>query len=323
MRQFCTYFDKRYLVRGLTLYRSLTAVEDIALWVLCLDDETRRALDQLKWPGIRAISIQDLERADEALAAVKRKRTPVEYYFTCTPSWISYVLQQSRGECDSLAYVDADLFFYDSTAQLDLEFASASILLTAHRFPPEIAHMEKFGNFNVSFLLFRNDSNADKALRRWRTQCLEWCHDRLEDGKFGDQKYLDDWPDAIPGVREVQHPGAGVAPWNWSRFEWKLTHNGTMIDGAPLIFFHFHDLRLFLDKFYDPGRFGIGAPPPSIRRWLYENYIAALRKTSDAISPFIGSFPLCAGLPRYSRIRYLARLTRRLLRGEPPLFLAD
>ena len=31
-----------------------------------------------------------------------------------------------------------------------------------------------------------------KALKWWRDRCLEWCYARIEDGKFGDQFYIED-----------------------------------------------------------------------------------------------------------------------------------
>ncbi len=37
----------------------------------------------------------------------------------------------------------------------------------------------------------RNDGELVRSW--WEERCLEWCYARFEDGKFGDQKYLDDW----------------------------------------------------------------------------------------------------------------------------------
>ena len=45
----------------------------------------------------------------------------------------------------------------------------------------------------LSVLTFKNDTNGMKALQWWRDRCIAWCYRRMEDGKMGDQKYLDDW----------------------------------------------------------------------------------------------------------------------------------
>ena len=53
----------------------------------------------------------------------------------------------------------------------------------------------------------------------WRKQCLEWCFYKLEDGKMGDQKYLDEWPDQYASCHIIENMGAGIAPWNYSQYE--------------------------------------------------------------------------------------------------------
>ena len=89
----------------------------------------------------------------------------------------------------------------------------------------------------------------------WRKVCLEWCYNRFEDGRFGDQKYLDDWPERFEGVHVLRHLGGGVAPWNMQQYCFE--YQGGKIIGTELktdrqfllVFYHFHSL-VFVTSFY-------------------------------------------------------------------------
>src|SRR5437588_187943 len=69
--------------------------------------------------------------------------------------------------------------------------------------------------------------------------------DRYEDGKLGDQKYLDDWPQRFDGVSVLEHVGGGVAPWNVTNYTVHERGGRPWVDDVPVIFFHFHSLDLF------------------------------------------------------------------------------
>ena len=101
------------------------------------------------------------------------------------------------------------------------------------------------GIYNVQFLPFRRDERGLEALRWWRDRCLEWCYFRYEDGKLGDQKYLDDWPTRFEGVHVLEHPGGGLAPWNVENYDLARANGSVTVDGRPLIFHHYHSLRLY------------------------------------------------------------------------------
>ena len=118
--------------------------------------------------------------------------------------------------------MDADLFFFADPQPILDEVGDDSIGLIEHRFPENLADLEKYGRFNVGWMTFRNDPIAVSCLQIWREQCIEWCYDRLESGRFAEQKYLDEWPARFPRTRIIQHRGANVAPWNLERFEISL-----------------------------------------------------------------------------------------------------
>lgn len=272
---FCTYFDARYLSRGLALLDSLSAhAGPFHLFVLSLDDEVHAAVSAL--PHVTSWRLADLEAARPALAAAGATRSRLEYYYTCTPAWIEFVLER-HADVDRLTYLDADLHFFSSPDPVQEEIADAPIAVVEHRFPDTLGHLAEYGRFNVGWVSFRRGAEASSCLERWREQCLEWCYDRVEPTRFGDQKYLDEWPERYPGLRIVQHKGANLAPWNLDRFDIDVIEGRVRVDGAPLVFYHFHGL-----SYVRPGPFRSGLAPyaavmtPVLRRHVYRPYLGAL-----------------------------------------------
>ena len=69
---------------------------------------------------------------------------------------------------------------------------------------------------------------------------------------MGDQKYLDEWPDRYASCHILQHPGAGIAPWNYSKYRFgKDAFGNIVVDEAPLIFYHFHQFQLLPGRKFD------------------------------------------------------------------------
>jgi hypothetical protein len=243
VHHFCTYFDHRYLPQGLALCESLRRhAADFRLWVLCLNDACHEALEKLAIAEIRAIKLEEFEKGDEALYAAKENRSIIEYYFTCTSSLPLYIFR-TQPDVDIVTYIDADLFFFSDPTHLFNELAENSIGIISHRFSAALRHMEEYGIFNVGWVTFRHDERALTCLRWWRERCLEWCYDRKEPGRFADQKYLDDWPRRFNGVTVLKQKGANVAPWNLSNYSYEEKEGSVLVDGQPLIFFHFHHLK--------------------------------------------------------------------------------
>src|SRR5258706_12876146 len=112
MHHYCTYFDSRYLSRGLALLGSLERhARPFRLWVLCLDAATEGCLNALQLDYLVAVGLPQLEAADPELLATRASRSLIEYYFTSTPCWIRYVHERLPQGAD-LTYLDADLYFF-------------------------------------------------------------------------------------------------------------------------------------------------------------------------------------------------------------------
>ena len=236
---FCTLFDRNYLFKGLALHESLQRhVGDFTLWVLCMDDIVHAVLEKMRLPEIKLISLAQFE--DEDLLRAKATRSQVEYCWTCTPSLPLYLLNHVTG-IEAITYLDADLFFFGDPGDVFAELGGGSIGIVAHRFSPTHGRMaESAGTYNVAFMVFKNDSHARGCLAWWRDRCNEWCYARHEEGKYGDQKYLNDWPERFPRVVVLQDVGVGLAPWNLRSHRIAMRGGRVFVDGQPLIFYHFH-----------------------------------------------------------------------------------
>lgn len=277
MFYFCTYFDSNFLSRGLALYRSLVRhAAPFHLWVLCFDDLAYETLRRLALSEVTPISLGDFEEGDQELVQTKKGRSRVEYYFTCTPSLPLYVLRHWP-EVEVITYLDADLFFFADPSPIYEELGGNAILIGEHRYPEHLRHLESVGVYNVGLLSFSRDDNGLKCLNWWRRRCIEWCYDREENGRYADQKYLDDWPERFSGVVILQHKGAGLAPWNVVNYNLGLENGQILVDAQPLVFFHFHGFKQVSRWVYDPNlaRYGVRSND-LLKRYIYKSYAREL-----------------------------------------------
>ena len=282
MRHFCTYFDSNYLVRGLALYRSLARyARPFRLYVLCMDMITFDSLMRLNLPDVEPINLAEFERGDTSLAEAKKNRSAIEYYFTCTPSLLLFVLKRFR-DVGLITYLDADLYFFGDPNPIFGELGANSILIVSHRLPEHLKLAETFGVYNVGLLSFRNDEHGRAALEWWRQRCLEWCYDHPEAGRFADQKYLDDWPERFSGVVVLQHKGANLAPWNVSGYRISRRQGTVRVDADALIFYHFHNLKVLSRHLFDLGLDVYGARlGVTLRQRVYLPYLRELQSLME------------------------------------------
>lgn len=286
MRHFCTLFDSNYLLKGVAMLRSLKKYcPDAQVHVLCMDGQTRKILEQLNLLHVKCLSLPEVE--DEALLAVKSGRSVAEYCWTLSPCLPWYLLQHNP-DIEFITYLDADLYFYSSLQPLFDEIGDASIAIIEHRFPSAMKHHEVKGRFCVEWVSFRRDGQGLACLAHWREQCIEWCFHRLEENRMGDQKYLDQWPGKYNRLRILQHLGAGIAPWNYSQYQFSKNNLGKItVNGSPLIFYHFHQLQLLTDNSFDriSGAYRAMGPEPEDVYRVYEAALICLLQEIRAMQP--------------------------------------
>jgi hypothetical protein len=282
--RYATYFDRHFLTRGLALIESLRQhAGDVTINVLSLDGETHDCMCRLALRNVRLLALEDLESADPELAAARKSRTLLEYYFTLTPAYLSYLLQ-SDPAIETLTYVDSDHFFFADPAPIYAELGDGHIGIIEHRYPPRYADNYVYGRFNVGILVFKRSPEARACLDRWRQQCLDWCYERVEGGRYADQAYLNEWPERYCGVRVLEHPGVGIALWNCQDLTWNNTHDRVVADGSPLITYHFSRFRIITPWLFDIGARWFGFKPNRVLRYgVYLPYARAVQRASKLL----------------------------------------
>lgn len=295
---YCTYFDSGYLSRGLTLISSLRSFGDNSdVYVLALDSATETFLRDHAPENVFVININELENSEPALLPLKTQRSRMEYYFTCTPLLIRYVMNQLATPGSIAIYLDADLFFFDDPQLVISAMGKGSVGIIEHRYPDSVApKLAKYGRFNVGWVGFKDDASGRNVLDWYASKTLEWCSDKPEDGKYADQGYLDWFPD-FDGVEILKSPGFNLAPWNTRRHKLKLTPAGRShqnnsdstltVDGEPLVFFHFHGLRTVGSWFVSSQIIYKSQMNEILRKRVYQPYVNKLHSTDNEVIPYL------------------------------------
>ncbi|MEP7300805.1 MAG: hypothetical protein ABI699_04695 [Caldimonas sp.] len=264
MEHYVTLFDSLFLPQALALHASFQRnAGAYRLWMLCVDVESFDVLQRLQLPNCNLMRLADHETP--ALLAAKATRSRGEYCWTLTPHSPRFVFD-SDPTVDRVTYVDADMWLRRDPRPIfrEFEMSKAAVLITDHAYAPEYDQSATSGRYCVQFMVF-NRQGSETVRRWWEDRCIEWCYARFEDGKFGDQKYLDDWTTRFDAaVHVLRQQELLLAPWNAIRFPY-----------GPAIAYHFHGLRLLPGRRLDAAA-GYALPEP-VLRYVYAPYVAELR----------------------------------------------
>jgi hypothetical protein len=274
MEHYVTLFDIGFAPQGIALHRSLQRHAGThTLWVVCMDQAVEELLGKLDLPDVRTIAVADAE-SDELLR-VRSERSRAEYCWTLTPFTFDLVLERAP-DAHRVTYVDADVWLRDDPHQIftDFERSGAAVQITEHAYAPEHDQTATSGRYCVQFLTMDRDRSIP-VRKWWQERCVEWCFARVEDGKFGDQKYLDDWPERFGNLVHVAAPKSRFqGPWNATRYPYSEAST-----------YHFHGMRLVGQNSVFPVSPGYSIPRPhwsNVYRPYFDDLGAAVELFAQA-----------------------------------------
>ena len=268
-----TSITANYLPKARILAESLKQHNPDLHFHLVLCDTVPKSLQLDEEPFDSVIPITELPIPDLQGWIYKHSRVEL-----CTAvKGYAFLEIMSRFEAEKIFFFDPDIVVLDSISGLVYMLDTASILLTPHQTKPEqdreaIVDNEicslKHGIYNLGFLGVRNNNQGLEFLHWWKDRLHEYCYDDKPGGLFTDQRWIDLAPAFFEDIHIVRDPEYNVATWN-------LTHrkasgsleSGIMINGRPLVFFHFSgidsgDQKIMLKKYI-----GTSAVLIDLRRW--------------------------------------------------------
>lgn len=243
MQYFCTLFDSNYINKGIALYLSIERyTDDFILYVMAMDRECQSKLDSIGFKHIKVECIEDIETGE--LLKAKRNRSRAEYCWTCGSVVTEHFFRTLK--LPEITYLDSDLQFFSNPQIVneELKRANASIGLSPH-----FINNTTFGTYCVQYVYFKRDENGKACLEWWKDKCLEWCYSKLENGKYGDQKYLDCFAEKFDNVYTIQNRGVGIANWNMEQYKYNKINHTLLYEGVtyPIVFFHYNGMNVLTE----------------------------------------------------------------------------
>jgi hypothetical protein len=307
MRNFCTYFDKNYLIQGLTLYKSLCDhCNSFHLYIVALDGLTFDIIKKMAYRNITVIPLADIE--DEEVLKAKERANSWQYVGVIQPVVCEYIL---RAFClDSLTYLEADMFFFSSPEILFDELKGKYVSLVPHRFSKEHERSKESGRYCTQFNSFYNNQNSYEILDYWKQESFKYSKDKPND--YPGQLSIDNWISMFEDVLEIENIRARVAPWNIDNYKLDISQDGVpSVNGKSVVFYHFHQFGWLANGKYHYCSYEL---PKNAIECFYKPYTKVLKDVEQHINAICEEFD-------YRKVIFPASFIKRFLKRLLPVKL--
>jgi hypothetical protein len=286
---FTTVVSSNYLYKFLAMQSSLdSCCKNYHLFALCVDTEAYNMLKSLPLTNLTILNAADFETGE--LLQAKNNRSYHEYCWTLKPFMLNHAVRNYK-DTRYFAHIDADLYFFCDPIQIINENPEASLFITDHNNSERFLFCyESAGIYNTGFVGCKNNETAEAAVSWWYARCLEKCCliANVEEGIYGDQKYVERWPDLFPGVHPVVTKGANVAQWNIEGLYIHDREGAVYVNNDPLIFYHFSGFSIIDKREYNLSTFyKIDTNPLKL---IYEPYMRELYKQIQLVGKWRPEF---------------------------------
>lgn len=286
-KYFCTIISKKYLIKGLTFYKSLKLHgNNFHLWICCMDSTSKSILDSMKLENVTLINLSDIE--NDELRECKSTRTENEYCWTLKAPLVEHVLY--KYDIDFVIYCDADIFFFSDPSVIMNDWIGYYFYICTQRGNYELEKIN--GRFQAGFIGFKKLEESHRILKWWKQKCIEWCFDnpQPENQRWGDQKYLDQIPMQFIGIKIETNLGINAAPWNIvfnNHFNVHNINGKVYIANDQLIFYHFGSMLIYNENEYDLWKLNYIKFDDSVINNIYVPYLKTIRDTIRESMPYI------------------------------------
>lgn len=295
MKHLTALSDKKYLPYGLALIESLdkTATIPWTLHYYCIDKASYDVLVKIGHPKVVPyepdvlLGIGLMLPGTQEYTLTKLKQSDPQYFcWSLASVFTRYILK--RIPCDSVTYIDSDIYFYKDIRLLFEKFADKHCGMFRHRhFDLKKDYVE--GNYNVGVVYFRNSPLGSRLLNWWADSVLHRSHPQY--ATCGDQKYLEFFPTVCSPSELYIDEGIGHgASWQWEIYNLSRLSDGIVIwngEEQELVFNHFSRFQYNVETMtFSSSWFKEDHPVwkiPALTE-LHTQYVHSLKRALDKIN---------------------------------------
>lgn len=293
---FCTLLSRDYLHKGLTLYNSLLNYDGhFTLFIFCMEKDSTRILEQIGMKNAVITDMSELEAEDRELLETKDSRSVQEYSWTAKASVMLYVFKH-YADIDNIIWLDGDTCFFSDAGPIYREWGSSSILLTEEKYTGPYEEKSRiYGKYQLGFMGFRRDETGIACLEQFRSNVLQWCYNRFEEGKWSDQMYAVNWPEKYKKVQIVKHKGINANPFILYRYvteqDMKIIcrDSRVCIEDEEIVLFHFYGFDRYNDREFDLCHYGSFLSDDALKH-IYKPYTEQINKAVAEINSVSGGY---------------------------------